>query len=57
MVVIKEACSALRGFCNGKGKSVTNERKWDLAKNELAPKSLRDFPLCGIESILLNALL
>ena len=42
--LIKEACSALRGFCYGKGESVTNERKWDLTKVllELAPKSLRD---------------
>ena len=42
--LIKEACSALRGFCYGNGESVTNERKRDLAKMllELAPKSLRD---------------
>jgi hypothetical protein len=42
--IIKEGCSALRGFCWGEETTVSNEKKRVLAKKlyELAPKSLGD---------------
>ena len=42
--IIKEGCSALRGFCWGEETTVSNDKKRLLAKKlyELAPKSLGD---------------
>ena len=42
--LVKEACSALRGFCYERGEAVTTEKRWDLATMllKLAPKSLKD---------------
>lgn len=42
--LIREACTSLRGFCCGKGETVTMERKRELARMllKLAPKSLKD---------------
>lgn len=42
--LIKEACTALRGYCWEQGEPVSNIRKRDLAKMlyDLAPKSLGD---------------
>ena len=47
--LVKEACSALRGFCYERGESVTTERKRDLASMllKLAPKSLKDTEKLG----------
>ena len=42
--LVKEACSALRGFCYERGEAVTTEKRRDLATMllKLAPKSLKD---------------